>query len=72
MCNWNELAADWREKKSTDEEISDGIEEILITNVIKLHGQKVIEAKIAELQKFKENNVYSEVQDGGQETITVK
>ena len=49
-----------------------GVEEVLVTSEIKLHDQKVIDAKISELQKFKDNNVYSEVPDEGQETITVK
>ena len=70
--DWNELAADWKEKESVGLRFSNGVEEVLVTSKIKLHDQKVIAAKISELQKFKDNNVYSEVPDEGQETITVK
>ena len=70
--DWNELAADWKEKESVGLRFSNGVEEVLVTSELKLHDQKVIDAKISELQKFKDNNVYSEVPDEGQETITVK
>ena len=55
--NWKEIVADWRENKSTDEDISEDVEVVFITNAIQLHNQKVIDARIAVLQKFKENNI---------------
>ena len=47
-------------------------EEVLITNSVKLHDQLVIDAKQVELKKLVDNDVYVEVPDEGQETVTVK
>ena len=66
--NWHELAADWKEKEVPME----NQEEVLITNSVKLHDQLVIDAKQVELKKLVDNDVYVEVPDEGQETVTVK
>ena len=65
--NWNELAAEWREDTTPEERE----EEVLLSSV-GMHDQAVVDAKQAELEKFKANKVYEEVDEDNQSTVGVR
>ena len=65
--DWTELALDWKKDNNTSERE----EEVLLSSVI-MYDQSVVDAQQAELTKFKQNNVYEEVDDIGQSTVGVR
>ena len=64
--DWREVAEEWKEDKEKEEE-----EEILLSSAT-VYDQEVVDAKLAELEKFKKNNVYEEVRDQDQSTVGVR
>ena len=58
--------------KNDTENIATSEECLVNNNVSKLHKESVAKAKLKELQSWKENNVYNEVEDIGQERISVR
>ena len=65
--DWTELALDWKKDNNTSERE----EEVLLSSVT-MYDQSVVDAQQAELTKFKQNNVYEEVDDIGQSTVGVR
>ncbi len=64
--DWRDVATEWEEDVPTERE-----EEVLLSSIV-LYDQSVIDAKQAELEKFKANAVYDEVENEGQSTIGVR
>ena len=64
--DWFKLAAEWREDVAPERE-----EEVLLSSVC-MYDQDVVDAKQAELEKFKVNQVYEEVDNTDQSTVGVR
>ena len=65
--DWNELALDWKEDTATEDE-----EEEVLFSSAETYDQAVVDAKNAELEKFKANKVYDEVDFANQSTVGVR
>ena len=64
--DWYELAVNWRDDLSPESE-----EEVLLSSV-SMYDQAVVDAKLAELEKFKVNKVYVEVDANEQSNVGVR
>ncbi len=66
--DWTEVADEWQEVAEGELEEE---QEVLLSSVA-VYDQDVVDEKLAELNKFKDNNVYEEVNNQGQSTIGVR
>ena len=64
--DWHQLALDWKEDTEPERE-----EEVLMSTACG-YEQDVVDAKHKELEKFKDNEVYEEIDDTNQPTVGVR
>ena len=68
--DWSELASEWHADPDPGQD-QEQEQEVMFTSG-EMFEQDIVDAKIAELEKFKRNEVYDEVGNDGQSTIGVR
>ena len=68
--DWSELASEWQADPDREQE-QEQEQEVMFTSG-EMFEQDIVDAKIAELEKFKRNEVYDEVGNNGQSKIGVR
>ena len=68
--DWSELASEWHVDPDPGQD-QEQEQEVMFTSG-EMFEQDIVDAKIAELEKFKRNEVYDEVGNDGQSTIGVR